>query len=185
MRQRQVRGFALIEVLVAVVVLAIGILGASAMQLTALRVRHESLLLSNAAQMASAMADRVRANPGQIGPVYLTLDYDSYAEPAPAMPPSLCWEGGCDSGAVASADVYELKRQVAAQLPAGRVRICRDTGMWAAGPLRWACAGGPAAPVVVKIGWRGKNPDGKPATAEGGDAEYAPGVALVLAGVAP
>ena len=184
MWQQQVRGFALIEVLVAVVVLAIGVLGASAMQLTALRVRHESMLMSNAAQMASAMADRLRANPGQIGPVYLTLDYDAGAEPAPAMPATLCWSGGCDSGAVAGADVYDLKRQVAAQLPAGRVRICRDTGMWAAGGLRWACAGGPGAPVVIKIGWRGKNPDGTSARDERGG-EYAPAIALVLAGVAP
>jgi type IV pilus assembly protein PilV len=181
--QRRARGFALIEVLVAVVVLAIGVLGASAMQLVAMRVRHESQLLSNAAQMASAMADRMRANPGQIGAAYLSLDYDAHAEPSPAAPGRQCWAAACDSAALADADIYDLKRQVATQLPAGRVRICRDAGMWASGQLRWSCAGGAGAPVVIKIGWRGKNPDGTVATdAEGG---YAPGVALAMAGVLP
>lgn len=181
--QRSMRGFALIEVMVAVVVLAIGVLGASAMQLVAMRVRYESQLLSNAAQMASAMADRMRANPGQIAAAYLSLDYDAHSEPAPARPARQCWAEACDSASLADADIHDLKRQVAAQLPAGRVRICRDAGMWASGQLRWSCEGGVGAPVVIKIGWRGKNPDGTPARdADGG---YAPGVALAMAGVLP
>lgn len=181
--QRRAHGFAMMEVLVAVLVLAVGVLGASAMQLAALRTRYESQLLSNAAQMASAMADRMRANPGQIGAAYLALDYDAYSEPVPAAPPRQCWAAACDSAALAEADIYDLKRQVAAQLPAGRVRICRDAGMWGSGRLRWSCAGGPGAAVVIKIGWRGKNPDGTPARdADGG---YAPGVALAMAGGLP
>lgn len=181
--QRQMQGFALIEVLVSVVVLAVGVLGASAMQLVAMRVRSESLMLTSAAQMAAAMVDRMRANPGQIGPLYLTLDYDANAEPVPPMPGSQCWSGACDSAAIAAADMYDLKRQVATQLPAGRVRICRDAGKWDMGRLRWSCAGGPGAPVVVKIGWRGKNPDGTPAKDD--DGGYAPGLALRMAGGAP
>ncbi|KQV79652.1 pilus assembly protein PilV [Massilia sp. Root351] len=181
--QRRVRGFALIEVLVAVVVLAIGVLGASAMQLVAMRVRYESQLLSNAAQMASAMADRMRANPAQLAMAYLALDYDAHTEPVPAAPGRQCWAAMCDSAAMADADIYDLKRQVAAQLPAGRVRICRDTGMWASGQLRWSCAGGPGAPVVIKIGWRGRNPDGTPARDAAGG--YSPGVALAMAGATP
>jgi type IV pilus assembly protein PilV len=181
--QRRIHGFALIEVLVAVVVLAVGVLGAAGMQLVALRVRYESQLLSNAAQMAFAMAERLRANPGQIATAYLSLDYDAHAEPVPAAPGRQCWTGPCDSAAMAEADMYDLKRQIASQMPGGRVRICRDTGMWSSGRLRWPCAGGPAAPVVVKVGWRGKNPDGTAASDVDGD--YAPGVALVLAGVEP
>ncbi|SFV01562.1 type IV pilus modification protein PilV [Pseudoduganella namucuonensis] len=182
MRPRLATGFTLFEVLVALLVLALGVLGAAAMQLTAMRVRQESVLMSAAMQLASGMADRMRANDGQIGAVYLTLDYDAHADPVPSAPP-LCWNGGCDSAAVARADLYELKQQVAAQFPSGRARICRDAGMWSAGRLRWACSGGAGAPVVVKIGWRGKNPDGTPGKDDAG--EYAPGVALALAGVGP
>lgn len=175
-------GFSLLEVLVAVLVLALGVLGGSAMQLTAMRARHESLLLSGALHMASGMADRMRANAGQIGSAYLTLDYDAAAEPTPAAPAQLCWDGGCDNAQLALADMYELKQQVGASLPSGRARICRDAAVWQAGGLRWACADGPGAPVVVKIGWRGKQPDGTPSR-DGG--EYAPGVAIALAGATP
>jgi type IV pilus assembly protein PilV len=180
---RLAKGFTLLEALVAVLVLAFGVLGASAMQLAALRARHESQLLSNAAQLASSMADRMRANPAEIGPVYLTLDYDAAIEPRPRAPDRQCWDGDCDNAAVALADLYDLKQQVAAQLPGGRVRICRDAGMWDSGRLRWPCGGGPAAPVVIKIGWRGRNPDGSPQKDDSGG--YAPGVALAMAGGGP
>lgn len=183
MDTRQRQGFALIEVLVAVVVLAVGVLGAASMQLVALRVRYESQLLSNAAQMAFAMAERLRANPGQIGTAYLGLDYDAHADPVPVAPTRQCWSAPCDSAAMADADMYDLKRQVAAQLPGGRVRICRDSGLWSTGRLRWPCSDSMAAPLVVKVGWRGKNPDGTAASDADGD--YAPALALVLAGAAP
>ncbi|GGC21774.1 type IV pilus modification protein PilV [Pseudoduganella buxea] len=176
-------GFTLIEVLVAVLVLAVGLIGGTAMQLHAMRARHESALLSTAVQAATTMADRIRANAGQLGDVYLQLDYDAAAEPVPGAPPGQCLADACDASQLARLDVYELKRQVRAGLPAGRARVCRDAAMWQDGRLRWPCSGGPAAPVVVKIGWRGKNPDGTPqADADGG---FVPGVAIAVAGVAP
>ena len=180
---RAAAGFTLIEVLVAVLVLAVGLIGGTAMQLHAMRARHESALLSAAVQAAAAMADRIRANPAQAGAVYLAIDYDAAREPAPAAPPSLCLAAPCDRAELAAVDAYELKRLVRTSLPAGRVRVCRDDRTWQAGRLHWPCAGGTAAPVVVKIGWRGKNPDGTPqADAEDG---FVPGVALAVAGVAP
>jgi type IV pilus assembly protein PilV len=180
---RAAAGFTLIEVLVAVLVLAVGLIGGTAMQLHAMRTRHESALLSAAVQAAAAMADRIRANAGQVGSVYLAIDYDAHREPTPAAPPSLCMAGPCDRAALAELDAYELKRLVRTTLPAGRVRVCRDAAMWQAGRLHWPCSGGATAPVVVKIGWRGKNPDGTPqADAEDG---FVPGVAVAVAGVAP
>ena len=49
-------GFTLIEVLVAMLVLSLGLISGSAMQLTALRTRQQSALLSNAVQLASTVA---------------------------------------------------------------------------------------------------------------------------------
>ena len=84
---------------------------------------------------------------------------------------------------IARLDIHELARQVHAVLPGGQARICRDAQPYAAGCLRWECSGGADDPVVVKIGWRGKNPDGTPqADADGG---FVPGVAIAVAGVAP
>lgn len=177
------RGFTLIEVLVAVLVLAVGLIGGTAMQLHAMRARQESALLSSAVQIATGMADRMRANAAQVPGVYLGLDYDAHTEPVPAPPGSACMAAACDGAALAQFDLYELKRQVRAMLPAGRARVCRDADMWSGGKLRWECSGDPSAPVVVKIGWRGKNPDGTPAADAAGT--YAPGVAIGVAGIAP
>jgi type IV pilus assembly protein PilV len=175
------RGFTLLEVLIAVVVLALGIIGGVALQMAALRARHQAVLLSQAAQMAAALAERMRANPAQTD-LYLTLNYDAYAEPLPSAPPALCHGDACTSAQLAWADMYEAKHQVRLGMPAGRVLVCRDAGLWSGGILRWTCTGGPSAPVVVKVGWRGKNPDGTPLVGAAG--EYAPGVALVV-GAAP
>jgi len=60
--RRPMDGSSLVEVLVSLLLLALGLLGASILQLTSLRARHESALLSAAAQLAAGMAERMRAN---------------------------------------------------------------------------------------------------------------------------
>jgi len=184
MRARNDSGYTLLEVLIAVVVLALGIMGGVALQLAALRARHQAALLSQATQLATAMAERMRANAGQMrltdgDNLYLTLNYDALNEPHPPAPAALCYGGAACGGAqLALSDLYEAKLLVKQNLPAGRVVICRDAGLWSGGKLRWACGGGADAPLVVKVGWRGKNPDGTPRTDDGG--EYMPGVALAV-----
>jgi type IV pilus assembly protein PilV len=175
------RGFTLLEILIAVLVLALGIIGGVALQLGALRARHQAVLLSHATQLATSLAERMRANPTQSA-TYLTLNYDALAEPSPPAPSVLCHGAACDASQLALADLYDAKLLVKQNLPAGRVLICRDAGLWSGGTLRWACMGSAAAPVVVKVGWRGKHPDGTPQTdAEG---QYLPGVAMAV-GAAP
>ncbi|GGY57189.1 type IV pilus modification protein PilV [Pseudoduganella albidiflava] len=178
---RQVAGFTLLEVLIAVLVLALGLIGGTAMQLHAMRTRHESALLSASVQMATAMADRIRTNAGQIPAVYLGVDVGAHAGPVPAAPDNACRDQPCDAAQIARLDVYELSRQVRAALPAGRARVCRDAQPYVAGKLRWACSGAADDPVVVKIGWRGKRPDGTPEH----DGGTVPGVAIAVAGVRP
>ena len=181
---RAVAGFTLVEVMIAVLVLALGIVGGVSMQLAALRARHQSTLLAQASWLAVGMAERMRANPEQMrlpdgANLYLTLDYDVLAEPNPPAPAGLCYGGGCDGAQLAAFDVYEMKALMRENLPAGRAVVCRDAGLWSGGKLRWACGGGAGAPLVIKVGWRGKNPDGTPRKDEAG--EYVPGVALPLA----
>ncbi|QGZ43292.1 type IV pilus modification protein PilV [Pseudoduganella flava] len=175
------QGFTLLEVLIAVLVLAVGLIGGTAMQLHAMRARHESALLSTATRLAAGMAERIRANSAQL-PVYLAAQYDAHAEPVPSRPGALCLDAACDAGQLAQLDIYELKRQVRTALPAGRARICRDAQTWADGRLRWECSGEPAAPVVIKVGWRGKRPDGTP---DGDVDDPSPGAVIAVAGVAP
>lgn len=68
---RQQGGFSLIEVLISVLILAIGLLGAAAIQLNALKFTDSSTLLSQASFVAYDMMDRIRANPDAGGDTYV------------------------------------------------------------------------------------------------------------------
>jgi len=68
------RGFSLIEVLVSIVVLSIGLLGLAALQVSGLRVGQSSFYRAQAAQYATDMADRLRANAGEARTCELALD---------------------------------------------------------------------------------------------------------------
>ncbi len=57
------KGMTLIEVLVSILILAIGLLGAAALQLNALKYTDSSTLNSQASFIAYDMMDRIRANP--------------------------------------------------------------------------------------------------------------------------
>lgn len=176
-RVRFAGGFTLLEVLVAVFVLAVGALGAAATQLTALRTRHQSSLMSSGVQLASSLADSMRANletmrAADSANPYLQLDYDA-ANGAPRPPGASCFAGaGCSAAQIADADLYQLKHALHAGFPGGRVVVCRDSEVWddARGTLRWSCGAG-TAPIVIKLGWRD------------GAGDVAPSVAIALPGV--
>lgn len=175
------RGFSLIEVLVAVLVLAVGIVGAGAAQVTALKTRHGTGLLSSGVQLAGSLAERMRANPvqmraGDAANPYLQAQFDADGG-APAVPGVLCYApANCTSAQMAAFDIYEVKQALHQQYPGARLVVCRDRAVWdaRAAALAWACAGGAEAPVVIKIGWRGRKTEG-----EGG---FAPAVAVVVGG---
>ena len=181
-----VGGFTLIEVLVAVCVLAVGIVGAAGTQLTALRTRQQSALLSDAVQLAGGLADRMRANAEQMrapdaANPYLQASYDATADGAPSPSGPLCHaNANCGSAELAQFDIYETRLALHAGFPGGRVVVCRDAQMWDAGRgvLAWACRGAAGAPVVVKVGWRARRHPGAPAQDDA--IESAPGVAIVV-----
>lgn len=138
-------GFTVVEVLVALFVLAVGVMGATAAQATAARTRHASALASAAVQLAGALAERMAANPAQLalpdsGNVYL-MD---------ASEPWVC-TGACSPAQMAATERDDIAATVARTFPGGQLRVCRDTPV---PPLAWDCAPGPGAPLVVKIGWR-------------------------------
>lgn len=61
-RRNPVGGFTLIEVLVALVILAVGLLGIAALYVDSLRASRTALLRTQAIAIASDLADRIRAN---------------------------------------------------------------------------------------------------------------------------
>ena len=176
-------GFTLIEVLVALLVLTIGILGASAAQLAALRSGHQSRLMSDGVRLAGLLADSMRANIEPMAAAdpdnpYLQLRYDAATDGAPASAPQCLAGAGCGAVQMAEADIDQVRQALHERFPGGRVAVCRDSAAWDAGrgALRWACAGASrGAPIVIKLGWRGNEIGG----GGGGDA---PSVVIALPG---
>ena len=64
MNRRTHRGFSMIELLVAVLVMGIGVLGVTGLQLVSLQNNRGSLVRAEAVQLAYGMLDRIRVNPG-------------------------------------------------------------------------------------------------------------------------
>jgi type IV pilus assembly protein PilV len=96
--RKQQSGFSLIEVLVATVIMAIGILGIAGLQVVSLQQNRSSLLRSEALQIGNDIVDRMRANPDE---VYAPVDYAD--EPVSAS--KNCKEVSCSSAEMAEYDI--------------------------------------------------------------------------------
>jgi len=103
----RIRGFTLVEVLIALIVLSIGMLGISALYLESLRASRAALVRTEAVTLTSDIADRIRANRNPLNA------YDC--------------GGTCDAGeggnAIAIADLNAWRTAVAGQLPGGTASI--------------------------------------------------------------
>lgn len=162
-------GFSLTEVLVSILVLGLGIIGATGMQLNALRMSRQSAFQATALRMAVEMADMIQAKNRQAdtsGERFDAIDYRTDA--APIAPPSSCYgdDAVCDADAMARFELYQWKMRLKSELPSARAVVCRDASPWddARHAYRWDCktaaAGTDNAPLTIKIGWQGPRPDG-------------------------
>jgi type IV pilus assembly protein PilV len=158
-------GFTLLEVLVALLVVALGVAGAAGVQAMAVRAAGEAARLSDGTQLAASLAQRMRANPVAMAlpdaaNPYLQFDAEAGAAapaPAPAGPASCYGEADCNPEQLAGFDLGETTAALAGRFPGGHMRVCRDAqDPDAAGLLAWSCSGDPSAPVVIKLGWRGR-----------------------------
>nr|WP_269143655.1 type IV pilus modification protein PilV [Massilia phyllostachyos] len=159
--QSHEQGFTLVEVLVALFVLAVGIVGAGAVQITAERTRQQASLRSDAAQLVNALSARMRVNPAIAAlpdgaNPYLSFHYDA-ADGLPAAPASCFGGSSCAPGALAQFDLHEMRQALFTQFPHGRLTVCRDGAPWDATrkAYRWNCDGAADALPVVKLGWQG------------------------------
>ncbi|MGZ3185065.1 MAG: type IV pilus modification protein PilV [Telluria sp.] len=140
-------GFSLVEVLVAMCILAAAIVGASGTQTLAIRTRSESALRSEALQLATSLAERMRANPGGRD-LYVPLDLTGAAESG------ACGADACDPADLARADVAAAAAWLLRGFPSGRLVACRDAAPFGRDGPQWECDGEAASPVVLKVGWR-------------------------------
>jgi len=89
-------GFSMIELLVAVLVMGIGVLGITGLQLVSLQNNRGALLRGEAVQLAYDIMDRIRANPGG--------NYDGLALGAGPTAPTNCNAGTCTEAEMAVFD---------------------------------------------------------------------------------
>lgn len=179
------KGFSLIEVLVSVLVLAVGVIGTAGMQLAAMRTGTQSSFQTAAVQLASELADKMRANSASMkaadtGNPYIGIDFQGGPEPG-AAPSKSCYTDTCNSQELAQFDIHAWQSKLAAALPNARALVCRDAQPWSssAQAFTWDCdsAGGNTS-LVIKIGWQGKNADGT--LIRDGAKQFPPGVAFVV-----
>ena len=137
MKPRAHSGFTLVEVLVTVVILAIGLLGLAGLHASSLRSSSNAYLLTQATLLANDMGDRLRANrPGVAAGNYNALSVTASTNSTPT-----CLEsGGCgSSAAVAAADAAEWGDALAAAaLPSAAGTVtCTPVTMACTVTLRW------------------------------------------------
>ncbi len=114
--KKQVKGFTLMEVLVAIVVFSFGLLGLAGMMTISVRNNHNGYLRSQANFLAENMMDRMRANqPG--------LWLDKYQGDAPIGEDVCNIEGPCDFEDLAKYDMQRWAQALAVMLPSGKGNI--------------------------------------------------------------
>ncbi len=136
----------MIEVLIALVVLSIGLLGLAGLQSAGLRFNQSASMRTQATQLAYDMSDRMRAN-------MVAVAAGNYLGAAGATA-SCHTTSGCTPAAMAADDLAVWNAAITRYLPDGEGLICRDNspndGDSAADP---ECDNAAASPFAIKIWW--------------------------------
>lgn len=112
------RGFSLLEILVALAVLSIGLLGLAALQTMSMRMGHDSYQRTQATMLAYDIVDRMRANrAGLTAGLYSNVTF-AYNPTAPD-----CVASACSPTTLADYDISTWKTILAAKLSQGEGAI--------------------------------------------------------------
>lgn len=113
---RRQRGFSLVEVLIALVIMSIGMLGIAGLYVQSMQAGRTSMLRHHAVTLAGDVADRIRANP-RAGIAYEGPGADG-----------TCVSGvvDCDEVTMAAHDIWLWKQQAVDSLPTGDVTVVFD-----------------------------------------------------------
>lgn len=125
MKRYRQAGYGLIEVLVAVLVLAVGLLGLAGLQTQSLRFNNEAYFRTQATMLAMDMADRLRSNlktartsPGSYTFTKTESTPESFTD---------CTEGPCSPSQLAQYDFKVWKDRAQDVLPGAEVALTPDT----------------------------------------------------------
>jgi len=114
-------GFTLIEVLIAMLVLAVGLLGLAGLQATSLKNNQSAYNRSQATQLAYDLADRMRAN---------VAGKTTYTTGTATATAACLTTAGCSKEAMAENDLKAWNDAITATLPGGTGTIAVNAGVF-------------------------------------------------------
>ncbi len=116
---RRQHGFSLVEVLIALIIMSVGMLGIAGLYVQSMQAGRTSMYRHHAVTLAGDVADRIRANP-RAGAVYALAGSNNN-----------CVAAGtdCSEGEMAAHDIFVWDQQAAESLPNGTVTVAFDNGV--------------------------------------------------------
>lgn len=117
-------GFTLIEVLIAMLVLAVGLLGLAGLQATSLKNSQSAYNRSQATQLAYDLSDRMRAN------IIGKANYTAVLPSSATAKPNCLTTTGCSPADMAENDLFEWNSAVRNSLPSGICTIAVTSNMF-------------------------------------------------------
>jgi type IV pilus assembly protein PilV len=122
-RKSRVRGISLLEVLVSVLLSAIGLLALAGANVASIRYSKMSQYRGTATLLATDFAERVRANKAGLANYAVGDDFATQTTAPSASTACETYAATCSVANLASYDLTQWRRQVRAQLPSGSVFI--------------------------------------------------------------
>ncbi len=164
----QQQGFTLLEILIALVIFSVGLLGIAGLQMTGMKQTHNSHLRSVATTQVMDLADRMRANMAGVEAnnygdyASYAMDYSACTTDCATCTPRDCANLECNAAELAEYDMCEWTMETVAALPGGAAHVCLDDTPapasaatdWSTGTtsLVWGCSD-TGNVHAVKIQW--------------------------------
>ena len=144
MTKRKLQGFSLVEVLIALIIMSVGMLGIAGLYVQSMQAGRTSMLRHHAVTLAGDVADRIRANPTAGA---------AYTAAAGANNNCIAQGNNCNVAQMAANDIFIWQAQAASFLPtfaggAQQVQIAYN-----------AATNPPTYTIVVQ--WDEPTPDGQ------------------------
>lgn len=125
-------GFTLLEVMVAMVIFSVGMLGLAGIQGLALQNNSTSYMRTMASQQAYNMSDLLRSNTDRDGKIDTT--FDNIVTSLGTVPTKNCIADNqttnCSESELADFDIYHWKLRLADELPSGRGKVTKSANVY-------------------------------------------------------
>jgi len=155
------RGFTLLEIVIAVLILSLGLLGVVSLQTLAIQASRDAQQHSTASQYALELAEMLQSGPASskldstdISPYFLTFD-SAINDLATTVPHRIdCVTSVCNAPRDWSQwQMRDWLHRINADLPGTKVSVCFDSSPYDPDGLpQWACTNSGSV-AVIKLGW--------------------------------